>query len=82
MGGDERLQRGAVAVLADLEADVPARSADDTGDRRAIIGERPVAAPLVGAAARRVERVAVGDAFLAGVLVQLIRFDDRVRQRR
>src|SRR5512143_1562239 len=57
------LQRRAVSVLGDAQADLTALPAHHSADRRAVVGPSAVAAGLVRPPTRRIVRVAVRHAF-------------------
>ena len=74
MGFHKRLKRGAIAVVAEMQPDLPTAAPHDPDNRRTIAGPGSVAARLVRSAAWWVERVSVFAAFLASVLIQFIGF--------
>jgi len=82
MGHHQPFQPGAITVFAEAQPDVPTAAPDDSHNRWTIGGPGPMAARLVGAAARRVVRIGVSAPFLASVLIQFIGFSHRIGQRR
>ena len=77
----ELIQLGRTGRGDHLQPDLARLAADHPGHRRTVVGERPVAAPLIGPGPRRVVGVGVLDPLLAGVLVHLVALDHVITQR-
>ena len=75
----ERLKRRTIAMVTDLQADVPAATANHPGNRWSISLPRAMTTGLVGTAARRVCWIGMFVAFFASVLVEFIGFGYIVR---
>jgi hypothetical protein len=71
---DMLLQRLAVRMAGDAQADLPARSSDCPHHGRSIIGIRPVPAPFVGPPTRRIGGISVFFPLFARILKHLVRF--------
>ena len=79
MGFHEGLERRSIAVVADLQADVPAATANHPRNRRSIGFPRAMTTGLIGTTARWVGNISVFAAFLAGVLVEFIGLSHVIR---
>jgi hypothetical protein len=79
MSFHERLERRAIAVVTDLQADMPATAANHSGNRWPIGVEGTMTTPFIGSAAGWVCIISVFAAFLAGVLVEFIGFGHIIR---
>jgi len=79
MGFHKGLERRSIAVVADLQADVPAATANHPRNRRSITLPGAMTTGLIGTPARRVSKISVFAAFLASVLVEFIGFGHRIR---
>src|SRR5262245_7408680 len=74
MGFHERLKRGAIAMVAQTQPNLPTVAPHDPDNRRTIIGPGSMTTCLVRPAAWRVEWISVFSAFLASILIQFIGF--------
>jgi len=79
MGFHEGLERRTIAVVTDLQADVPAAAANHPCNRRSIVLPSAMTTGLIGTAAGWVCWVSVFVAFLAGVLVEFIGLGNIIR---
>jgi len=79
MGFHKGLERRSIAMVTDLQADVPAAAANHPGNRWSITLPGAMTTRLISTTARRVSWISVFVAFLASVLVEFIGFGQIVR---
>ena len=79
MSFHERLKRRTIAVVTDLQADVPAAATNDTRNRWPIGLPGAMTTGFIGTAAGWVSWVRGWVTFLAGVLVQFIGLSHIIR---
>jgi integral membrane sensor domain MASE1 len=79
MGFHERLERRAITVVTDLQADVPAGAANHSGNRWSIRIPRAMTTGLIGTTTGRIGWISVLVTFLASVLVEFIGFGHIIR---
>ena len=79
MGFHEGLECRTIAVVTDLQADVPAAATNDTRNRWPISVPGAMTTGFIGTAAGWVSWISVLVAFLAGVLVEFIGLSHVIR---